>query len=239
MIIFPAIDLYNKEVVRLTKGKFDSVKMYDSNPLSIAKQFEQQGATWLHIIDLNGAQNGTTTNQEIIKEIISKTNLSIQVGGGIRSIEKIEEYIALGVSRVILGSFAVQNMDLLPLIMDRFKEKVIVSVDSLKGKVTYTGWQDTSEYTTLEFCQRLEQSGVTTIVYTDIDKDGMLEGTDVDTIIDIQNNTSLNVIASGGVTTMSDIKALVSNKTYGAIIGKALYENKLDLQEVIVCSQEE
>lgn len=239
MIIFPAIDLYNKEVVRLQKGKFESAKTYTKDPLSVAKKFEEDGATWLHIIDLNGAQDGTRVNREVIQSIVKNTSLKVQVGGGIRSIETIREYLALGISRVILGSFAVKNLNILPIISSTFKEKVIVSVDSLKGNVTYSGWQDTSSFKTVDFCKKLENIGIKTIVYTDIDKDGMLEGTDVNTINEIQNNTKLNVIASGGVTTINDITSLMQINTYGAIIGKALYEDKISLKEVIECSQEE
>lgn len=238
MIIFPAIDLINGECVRLTKGSFDTVQVFSNDPVRMAQRFETEGASWLHVIDLNGAETGTTKNTEVIKNILDNTNLQLQVGGGIRSKKKIKELLQLGVTRVILGSYAVNQLDDLSDLLKEFQNQIIVSVDSVNGFVTTSGWAETSKYETLEFCKILESKGVDTIVYTDIDKDGMMEGPNFNDLFMLSRETSLNIIASGGVSSFSDVKQLQVSNLYGAIIGKAIYLNKLTVKEAILCSQE-
>jgi len=239
MIIFPAIDIKNGKCVRLSQGDFNTVKVFADNPVTIAKQFQQEGATWLHVIDLDGAEKGNAINTSVIQDIIQNTTLHIQVGGGIRTEDKIIELLEIGVTRVILGSLAVHNMDQLPSLLQKYPDQIIVSVDSSKGLVTSSGWQSTSTFKTIEFCKELERIGVTTIVYTDIAKDGMMEGPNFADYENIQNETTLKVIASGGVSTYKDISRLASLNLYGAIIGKAIYLNQISVGEAIRCSQEE
>jgi phosphoribosylformimino-5-aminoimidazole carboxamide ribotide isomerase len=239
MKLFPAIDLYNQQVVRLEKGKFNTVTVYNNNPLKVAQTYQKEGATWLHVIDLNGAETGENTNFTIIKQLVENTDLKIQVGGGIRSTKRIKDYLEIGVSRVIIGSFAVKNIELLDELFKEYPSQIVVSVDSDKNKVTYSGWQDTSEYTTLEFCQLLESKGAKTIVYTDIAKDGMMQGPNFQDYELLSNNTSLDIIASGGVSSYDDIKQLNAMTLYGAIIGKALYIDKMTVKETLLCLQEE
>lgn len=239
MIVFPAIDLMNGNVVRLSQGDFQTATVFDTDPLAVAKQYEQDGATWLHVIDLDGAKTGQSQNLAAIKAICANTTLHVQVGGGIRSEADVKRLLDLGVTRVIVGTLAVKDTKLLQSLVNTYNDKVLVSVDSKNGYVTYSGWQDTSLLPTLDFCLQLEQIGVTTIVYTDIAKDGMMEGPNFDDYVMLSQSTNLNVIASGGVSTLADVETLASQSTYGAIIGKALYLNKINLKEAIRCSQDE
>lgn len=239
MKLFPAIDLYNKKCVRLQKGKFDTVTVFENNPLEVAKKYQEEGAKYLHIIDLNGAQTGKRMNVEVIKEIITNTSLKVQVGGGIRTLEDIDLLLSIGVFRVILGSYALKEIDTLETVTKKYKEQVIVSVDSNNGYVTYSGWQEVSKYETIQFCKLLEEKGVQTIVYTDISKDGMMEGPNFDDYKRIMNETSLDVIASGGVSSYKDVLELSKMKMYGSIIGKALYVGQMTVKEMVMCLQEE
>lgn len=239
MKLFPAIDLYNQQVVRLQKGSFKDITYFAEDPVTVAKKYESEGAIWLHVIDLDGAETGNNKNISTIQQIVKNTNLKIQVGGGIRSKDRIKEYLEIGVTRVILGSYAIRNIDKLEALNKEFPNQIVVSVDSLKGKVTYNGWQTKSQFSTLEFCQKVELSGIKTIVYTDIDKDGMMQGPNLEDYKMLSENTNLSVIASGGVSSMDDIVSLNKMNLYGAIIGKALYLNKLSVKEVLQCLQEE
>lgn len=239
MIIFPAMDLIQGKCIRLIKGDFSQVKEYSKNPLEVAKEFEKQGATWLHIIDLDGAKTGSNQNLNIIKSIVTQTSLNIQVGGGIRTEEDIVKLLTLGVTRVILGTLAVEKLDTLSTFVEKYKDQIIVSIDSKDGYVMYKGWQQNTSVKTIDFAKSIEQSGIKTIVYTDINKDGLLQGPSFDDYQLLKKETNLSVIASGGVTTVEDLKKLKEMNQYGAIIGKALYENKITVNEAIACSQEE
>lgn len=239
MKLFPAIDLYNGQCVRLEKGVFETATTFSSNPLTIALTYQNEGAEWIHVIDLNGAQTGESKNIEVIKQIVQKTSLKIQVGGGIRDESKIKRLLDLGVDRVILGSYAVNDTKKLKELTKTYPNKIIVSVDSKDGFVTFKGWQETSTKTTISFCKELESVGINTIVYTDISKDGMMSGPNFDDYKEIQSHTLLNVIASGGVSSYSDIKKLKHLKLYGAIIGKALYLGKMTVKEMIRCLLDE
>lgn len=233
MILFPAIDLLNGKCVRLTQGDYAKEQIYSVNPNEIANQWISRGAEVLHIVDLNGAKTGKSTNQAIIQQITSNTNVPVQVGGGIRSIEQIEDYLAIGVDRVILGTAAIQNLPLIRHAVNIFKEKVAVSIDARNGYVATEGWRKTSNVLAVDLVKQLESIGVQTIIYTDILKDGMLQGPNFTEIKAIQKATSIRVIASGGISNVEDVIKLKEMDVYGAIIGKALYDNSLNLEELL------
>lgn len=239
MILFPAIDLKNNKAVRLIQGDFKKETVYSDDPLSIAQAFERLGATHLHMVDLNGAEDGKMIHEDIIKSMLSDTNLIIEIGGGIRSIERVEKLLSLGVHEVIIGSIAVENPELLKKIVQTYPNQVIVSIDAKDGYVLTRGWQETSKQKVITFAQWLESIGIKKIVYTDVSKDGMLEGPNFDDYQLLKNETSLNIIASGGVTSINDLKRLNQMGLYGAIIGKALYEKRIDLKEALQCLQKE
>ena len=233
MIIFPAIDIKDKKCVRLLQGDFQKVNIYSNNPYEMAKKWQNQDAEFIHIVNLNGARGEGNVNDDCIKEILSNVNVPIQVGGGIRDKERAKELLNLGVNRVIVGSMAIKNIELLKELVNEFKEKIVVSIDAKDGKVALEGWEEVSNVDSLELCKELEDIGVKTIVYTDISKDGMMIGPNFDIYDKLSKETSLDIIASGGVTTLNDIKKLNDMNIYGAIIGKALYENKINLKEVL------
>lgn len=239
MIIYPAIDLKSGNCVRLIKGDFNQETIYNNDPVEVAKQFEQSGATWIHVIDLDGAYDGNNKNIKVIESILKNTNLKIQFGGGIRDLDKINMLLTLGVSRVILGTFALTNFEDTAQIINQYPNNIIVSVDSFNGYVTYNGWQTNSTVKTIDFCQKLQQIGCTTIVYTDIAKDGMMEGPNFEDYKQIKSYTTMNVIASGGIRNSEDIIKLRQINVDGAIIGKALYIQNVTLEEVLACSQDE
>ncbi|WP_047983146.1 1-(5-phosphoribosyl)-5-[(5-phosphoribosylamino)methylideneamino]imidazole-4-carboxamide isomerase [Ornithinibacillus californiensis] len=233
MILFPAIDILNEKCVRLIQGDYAKEKIYSNSPLAMADRWISLGATALHIVDLDGAKTGNATNQTIIEQITSNTNVPIQVGGGIRSMEQIENYLSIGVQRVILGTAAVHNISLLNQAVDIFKDKVAVSIDARDGFVATDGWRQTSNVLAVDLVKQLEQIGVQTIIYTDISKDGMLQGPNFQELENLQHASSVRVIASGGISSNDDVKKLSDMNLYGAIIGKALYDNSVDFTELL------
>ena len=233
MIIFPAIDIKENKCVRLLQGDFNKVNVYGDNPYEMAKKWEENGAEFIHIVSLNGARGEGNINDESIKKILKSINIPIQIGGGIRDKKRVKELLDLGVKRVIIGSMAVKNKKLLEELVKEYKEKIVVSIDAKNGKVATEGWEEVSIVDSVELCKELEKIGVKTIVYTDISKDGMMIGPNFSIYEQLSKETSLDIIASGGVTTLEDIEKLNSMNLYGAIIGKALYENKIDLREVL------
>ncbi len=233
MKIFPAIDLRGGKVVRLTEGDYGKIKTYGDSPLETAKIFEAAGAENLHIVDLSAAKDGGDENSDIICEIAKKTNLFIQTGGGIRSEEKIKRYIDSGINRLILGTAAIKNPDFLLSMVQKYGEHIAVGVDARNSKVAISGWLETTDTDSFDFCKKLRDSGIGTVIYTDISKDGMLSGTNIDAYKRLGKITGLNVIASGGISSMTDIEQLCDINCYGAIIGKAIYEKKLDLYEIL------
>jgi len=239
MIIFPAIDLKDGKCVRLTKGKFDSSVVYSNSPIDIAKSFEKDGAKYIHIVDLNGAQTDHIINFQIIKEIVKSVNIPIQVGGGIRTIERARTMLDAGVQRIIIGTAAIENIELLQLLVKEYKDRVIVSIDATNQLVATRGWQNLTEINAIDLSKKLAEIGIKTIVYTDISKDGMMEGPNFFDYEELQNKTNLCIIASGGVTSLEDVMKLKKIGLYGAIIGKAIYESKINLKEAIECSQNE
>ncbi len=233
MIIFPAIDIKDNKCVRLLQGDFNKVNTYGNDPSAIAKKWEDKGSKFIHVVSLNGARGEGNVNDRSIKRILDTVNIPIQIGGGIRDKNRVKELLDLGVNRVIVGSMAVKNKELLKDLIKEYKEKIVVSIDAKDGKVAIEGWEEISNIDSLQLCKELEEMGVKTIVYTDISKDGMMIGPNFDIYDKISKETSLDIIASGGITTIEDVKKLSSINLYGSIIGKALYENKIELKEVL------
>lgn len=233
MIIFPAIDIKDNKCVRLLQGDFNKVNIYGDDPSEMAKKWEEKGAKFIHIVSLNGAIGEGNINDHSIKKILQSVNIPIQIGGGVRDEKRIEELLSMGVNRVIIGSMAVKNKELLKDLVKKYKEKIVVSIDAKNGKVAIEGWEEVSSLDSIELCKELEEIGVKTIVYTDISKDGMMIGPNFHIYEKLLKETSLDIIASGGVTTLEDVKKLNLMNLYGAIIGKSLYENKIELKEAL------
>ena len=233
MLILPAIDLYDKKAVRLYKGDYNQMTVYSENPVEIALDFKAQGAKNMHVVDLEGAKTGDTPNLETIKKIIASTDLFTEVGGGIRSLEVIEKYVSAGVQRVILGTSAVTDREFLVEALKRYGDKIAVGVDIKDGYVAIKGWTEKSSLDAFEFMKELEGLGVKTVICTDISKDGAMQGTNHELYRKLSEQLSLNVIASGGVSSIDDIVKLTNQKVYGAIIGKAYYIKAISLKEAI------
>ncbi|MBR2325601.1 MAG: 1-(5-phosphoribosyl)-5-[Clostridia bacterium] len=233
MKIFPAIDLYEGKAVRLYKGDYAAMTVYSENPVEIALDFKAQGAEWIHLVDLEGARDGDTPNLETIRRIVQESGLRAEVGGGIRSIEVIEKYLAAGVSRVILGTAAVTDPAFLSEAVARFGEHIAVGVDIKDGCVAIKGWRETSALEAFDFCRKLESLGVKTVICTDISKDGAMQGTNHALYDAMRKELGMQIIASGGVTDITDIKRLAAMNLYGAIIGKAYYTKAISIKEAI------
>lgn len=230
MDILPAIDLKEGKAVRLTKGLMDSAKIYSDKPWELAKKFEDMGAKWLHIVDLDGAFAGEPVNAKIIEKIASQTNLKIEIGGGIRDENRIQDYLNLGIYRVILGSISLKNPDFVKLVAKKYK--VAVGIDANNGFVAVEGWAEVSKVRATDLAKLYADAGVDAIIATDISKDGMLSGVNADFTASIAIASGVDTIASGGVKDIEDIISLKSNKSIaGVIVGKAYYEGKIDLKE--------
>ncbi|MGP3778603.1 1-(5-phosphoribosyl)-5-[(5-phosphoribosylamino)methylideneamino]imidazole-4-carboxamide isomerase [Halanaerobium sp. ST460_2HS_T2] len=234
MIVLPAIDLKAAEVVRLKQGDFERKTVYSQNPLAVAREFAAKGAKWLHLVDLDGASQGVSQNLAVIKKIAAETELKIQTGGGIRKKEDVKRLLNLGVKRVIIGTLAVKNPELLAEIIEEFgAASILVSIDARDGKVATSGWLEASEKDMLDFAKEMEKLGVKYILYTDIGRDGMLSGPDFKGLKKLQTETDLNIIASGGISCNQDLYDLAAENFYGAITGQAIYQGKVDLKEVL------
>ncbi len=233
MNLFPAIDLYDGCAVRLIKGDYQQMQIYNNDPVSVAKQFEAAGAKYLHVVDLAGARDGNTPNLDTIRAITKNTSLKVEVGGGIRSEEVIRTYLDAGVFRVILGTVAVTDPDFTADMVLKYGEQIAVGVDIRDGYVAIKGWTETSALSCREFCKHLSEIGVKTIICTDISKDGCLSGTNLPLYRELSEEFSMNIVASGGVSTLDDVRALKEMDLYGTILGKALYTGKIDLKEAI------
>ena len=235
MIIFPAIDLKNGHCVRLYKGDMDQSTIFNDNPAAQAREFESQGFKYLHVVDLDGAVSGNSVNEKSVKEILSAVKIPVQLGGGIRTIAAIEKWIALGVSRVILGTVAAKNPELVIEACKKFPGKIVVGIDAKHGMVATEGWVETSEITALDLAKKFENCGVAAIVYTDVSRDGALEGVDIEGTKHLAENLSIPVIASGGVASMRDVKqvkALDKVGVVGLIVGRALYDKMVDAKDL-------
>ena len=233
MILFPAIDILGTKAVRLYKGDYNKVTVYSDRPWEFAEDFVKKGCTAIHIVDLDGARTGETINIHIVKRISEVKGLYSEIGGGIRNMETVERYLDAGVSRVILGTAALKNPVFLKEAVRKHGSKIAVGVDLKDGKVAVKGWLETSEKDGIEFLKDLEEIGVESVIVTDISRDGAMNGTNVDLYKRIKNEVSLKVTASGGVSSLLDIKALKALDIYGAIIGKAYYTGDIKLEDAM------
>jgi len=233
MIIFPAIDLYDKKAVRLYKGDYAQMTVYSDNPLSVAKDFEAKGASAVHLVDLEGAKLGTTPNIDVVQSIVQNTCLFTEIGGGIRNLKTVEKYISIGVSRVILGTAAVENRDFLLEAVKQYGDKIAVGADVKDGMIAIKGWIEKSQITLYDFLDDMQNIGVKTIICTDISKDGAMKGTNLELYSSLSQKYQLQITASGGVSTLEDVKKLSQMSLYGAIIGKAYYTGDIDLSQAI------
>ncbi len=233
MLIFPAIDLYEKKAVRLFKGDYNQMTVYSDNPAEIALDFAAKGASCIHVVDLEGAKSGETPNFETICQIKKSAGLFTEVGGGVRSLDVVEKYISAGIDRVILGTAAVTDMDFTREAVKRYGDKIAVGVDIKDGYAAVRGWTEKSELTSYELCAKMQDIGVKTLICTDISKDGAMKGTNVELYRDLSEQFEMQIIASGGVSSIDDVSVLRNLNLYGAIIGKAYYTGSIDLAEAI------
>ena len=233
MLIYPAIDLFSGKAVRLFKGDYAQMTVYNENPEEVALDFKNNGATHIHLVDLEGAKTGETPNLPTVVKIKKSTDLFCEIGGGIRSIEVIDRYISAAVDRVILGTAAVTNEGFVEEAVAKYGDKIAVGIDIKNGLVAIKGWTETSDLDAFDFCEKMEKNGVKTVICTDISKDGAMQGTNHQLYRDLSNKFSLNIIASGGVSSIEDIEKLSALKLHGAIVGKAYYTGAINLKEAI------
>lgn len=233
MIVLPAIDIKNGKCVRLQQGLADQETRYYDDPVEVAKMWEKQGAKYLHLVDLDGAFTGNQPNMDLIRRIVTEIHIPVEIGGGIRTESTVDAYLSMGVDRVILGTSAVENMSLVQTLCRKYPGKIAVSVDAKGDHVAVKGWVETSEKKVLPFCKELQEAGVATIIYTDISRDGMLMGPNLEMLRLLQQSLDVQIIASGGIAHIQNIRDLGQIGLYGAISGKAFYEGTLTMQEVI------
>ena len=236
MVIYPAIDLYGGKAVRLYKGDYAQMTVYSDHPEEVAKAFAAAGATRIHLVDLEGAKKGKPANLEVIRKILLQTHLFAEVGGGIRNMETIGEYLSIGVDRVILGTAAVTDPEFLEAALEKYGERIAVGVDIQDGFVAIKGWTEKSEVTADAFFEKMQRMGVRTVICTDISRDGAMKGTNRQLYRELSRKYTIDLIASGGVSTLEDVKALAEMDLHGAIIGKAYYIGAIDLKEAIEVS---
>lgn len=233
MFIFPAIDIIDGKVVRLEKGNYSSAKTYALSPFEAAAEFYKLGARCLHVVDLDGARSGKADNADIIEKIALKYDLFIEVGGGIRTLEQIQKYKDSGVKRAILGTAAVTDRSFLERAITKFGDVIAVGVDANQNKVAVKGWEEVTQINSLEFCKQMKDIGINNVIYTDIGRDGMLCGTNLEICKVLCQTYYPKITASGGISTLDELVILKNIGIYGAILGKALYENKIDLHKAI------
>lgn len=233
MIIYPAIDIFEGKAVRLYKGDYSQMTVYNDRPLSVAKDFESALATHLHIVDLEGAKSGSTPNFETVCELKRNTSLFCEVGGGIRSMETVDKYISAGIDRIILGTAAVKNPEFTEAATAKYGDKIAIGVDIKDGVVAISGWTEKSSLDAFRFCSDMQNIGIKTIICTDISKDGAMKGTNVELYRRLSEKLSINIIASGGVSSIEDVKNLRGLGLHGAIIGKAYYTGAVDLRQAV------
>ena len=233
MLIYPAIDLYEGQVVRLLNGEYDMMTVYSLNPVGVARNFKKQGATHIHVVDLEGARGGNTPNFDLVCDIKQESGLFTQVGGGIRNMDIVDAYIEEGIDRVILGTAAVENPEFAREAVDKYGDKIAISVDIRRGYVATNGWRDSTKVEALSFCQSMQALGMKTVICTDITRDGAMRGANIGLYAQLAQRLDMNVIASGGVTTLEDVRALARLGIHGAIVGKAYYAGAMTLYEAI------
>lgn len=237
MIIYPAIDIKEGRCVRLSQGRFDEVAVYGENLVEIARRWEALGAQCLHMVDLDGARKGAPANLEAIGEVAKAIKIPVQMGGGIRSLQTVEDALERGVHRVILGTSAVNDPELVKSMVKTYGEKIVIGIDAKEGKVAIDGWERTSDFSAVEFARKMEALGARTIIYTDISRDGMLAGPNLKAMEEMVRAVGMEVIASGGVGSLQDIKNLKEIGMPGVIVGKALYTGAVDIEEAIAAGR--
>lgn len=233
MLIFPAIDLFAGQAVRLYKGDYAQMTVYSTDPPEVAKKFKKLGAQNIHIVDLEGAKSGETPNIDTIRRILDSTDLFSEVGGGIRTLDTIKKYLDIGVGRVILGTAAVTDLSFLQNAVSAFGDKIALGLDIRDGYVAIHGWTKKSQYTLQEFCELIRPMGIKTLICTDISRDGAMRGTNLELYRTLSQTCDIDIIASGGVSSLDDIRKLREMDLYGTIIGKAYYSGAIDLHEAI------
>ena len=233
MYIYPAIDLYGGKAVRLYKGDYAQMTVYSDDPVSVARDFAAAGASHIHLVDLEGAKIGKPANLDTIAKIVEATGLFAEVGGGIRDMETVDSYLSIGVSRVILGTAAVKDPVFLQAALDKYGEKIAVGVDLKDGFVAIKGWTETSDLKAEDFFEKMQNMGVKTIICTDISRDGAMKGANREVYRELSSKFTIDLIASGGVSSMEDVTALAEMKLHGAIIGKAYYIGAVDLKQAV------
>ena len=238
MNLFPAIDLIGGKAVRLIRGDYDQMTVYSDDPGSVAKGFAACGAEYLHVVDLEGARDGNTPNLDTVKRLISESGLKVEIGGGIRSMETVKTYIDAGAYRVIIGTAAVTDPDFLDAALSAYGDKIAVGVDIKDGMVAIKGWKEVSALDCFAFCEQLTAKGVSCVICTDISKDGLLSGTNLALYAELGKRFPIRFTASGGVSSVEDVKKLTEMKLYGAILGKALYTGAIDLRDALAVARE-
>ncbi|MGN1048222.1 MAG: 1-(5-phosphoribosyl)-5-[(5-phosphoribosylamino)methylideneamino]imidazole-4-carboxamide isomerase [Eubacteriales bacterium] len=233
MYIFPAIDLFGGRAVRLYKGDYSKMTFYSDDPVSVALDFARAGADHLHLVDLEGAKTGLTPNLDVVKRIIESGRMFTEIGGGVRNMETVEKYLSIGADRVILGTAAVDDEDFLRCAVTEYGEKIAVGVDIKDGYVAVRGWTEKSSYSCFDFCQKMQDIGVKALICTDISKDGAMRGTNRELYKELSERFSVKITASGGVSSIDDVKALAEMGIYGAVIGKAYYTGAIDLHKAV------
>ena len=233
MLLYPAIDLYGGKAVRLYKGNYDEMTVYSEEPEKVARDFAKSGASCIHLVDLEGAKTGLTPNLPVILKIRESSGLFTEVGGGIRSMEAVEKYLEAGIDRVILGTAAVTDPEFLKKALSRYGERIAVGIDIRDGFVAIRGWTEKSAFEAYDFVGKMQELGVSTLIVTDISRDGAMMGTNTDLYRTLSERFRVNIIASGGVSDLSDVRALEESGLYGAIIGKAYYTGAIDLKEAV------
>ena len=233
MLIFPAIDLYEGKAVRLLRGDYNQMTVYSDNPIEVVRDFEAQGASCLHVVDLEGAKSGTTPNLDLIRSLKAQTSLFTEVGGGIRNMETVKKYIDAGVDRVILGTAAVKDPAFAEEAARTYGVKIAVGVDIKDGQVAIHGWTESSGLDAFDFCKKMQAMGIKTLICTDISKDGAMQGTNHELYKRLSEELNLQIVASGGVSSMEDVTRLAALELYGAIIGKAYYTGAIVLKDAI------
>ena len=238
MLLFPAIDLYEGKAVRLFKGDYAQMTVYSDKPWEIGEEFVRCGASHIHIVDLEGAKSAETPNYETVRRIKETTGVFCEIGGGIRTMDVIERYLGAGLDRVILGTAAVQDEDLVKQSVAKYGERIAVGVDIRDGKVAIKGWTEKSGLDAFDFCAKMKEIGVRTLICTDISKDGAMQGTNRDLYKELADQFAIQIVASGGVSSLEDVKYLAGLDLYGVIIGKAYYAGAIDLQEAVQAAEQ-
>ncbi len=233
MKIFPAIDLYDSKAVRLFKGDYAQMTVYNENPVAVARDFKARGAEQIHMVDLAGAKTGIPTHTHIVEAVVKETGLFVEIGGGIRDMQTVEKYIQAGAGRVILGTAAVTDESFLKAAIEKYGEKIAVGADIADGKIVIQGWIEKSDYGIEAFLEKMQRLGVKTVICTDVSKDGAMKGANHALYKSLHEKFHLQLIASGGVSSIEDVKTLAETGVYGAIIGKAYYIGAIDLQQAI------